>query len=321
MSADPTFALSMAVVAAAACLGVFHMLDVHEKEPAWAVALVTGLGLGGGVGAARLVEESFQQRPSGGALTACATMLLALAAGTAVFAVLGRERGWSELNGLMDGIVYGAAAGLGVALGGVFVDELDGTALTERLTDQTGAYALVWDSIRSTISHGLAGALIGAGIGAAFEARQRRYRWVLPPAGVVVAVVVHYVYLTLATRTEFFAHELVALLVPAAIVGVTIWQGLTSERDALRELEGEPATVVTPQELATLRSPATLRREYMRHFGAGDLETWERSRALRNRQLQLALTKRSLAGNPREEPATEPLRRSIEEIRATLRRT
>jgi hypothetical protein len=324
MSTDPTFALSMAVVAAAGLVLVFHLVDVNEKEPAWAVGLMVLLGVGAGVASANLVEGEFRRDFLGVSLSAEAATFIAIALGVAAFRGLRPSRGWSELNGLIDGVVYGAAAGLGVAVGSILVDELDGSALLTRLADRTGAYALVWESVRETLYQGLFGAITGAGIGAAVEAQHTRRRVLLVLAGAGAALAVQYCSKWISDDTWFpsgSAGEVVALLLPAIVVAAAVRYGLGREREALTELEEEVARgVVTREDIASLASPRALRRAYLRSFRNGDLERWETLRSLHNRQLQLALAKRRAGEDVADSPELAALRDSIRALRKKLGR-
>jgi RsiW-degrading membrane proteinase PrsW (M82 family) len=316
---DPTFALSMAVLTAAAMILVLHLVDVNEKEPAWAVGLMLALGAVTGWASASLAEGEFRRDLLGAPASAEAATLLAITLGVIVFQALRVTRKWSELNGVIDGVIYGAAAGLGVALGSILVDEIDGTALAVRLADQPGAYELVWESMRETLYQGLFGAIIGAGIGAAAEAARPHRRAALAAAGPVIALVVQYCSEWIRNDTSFASGSVrqgVALLLPVGVVTAIVLLGLSREREALVELQAEvKGGVVTDEDLEALASPRVLRRDYLRSFGNGDLERWEALRSLHNRQLQLALAKRR-TGETTEEIVA--LRKSIRALRARL---
>jgi hypothetical protein len=318
MSTDPTFALSMAVVTAAAMLAVFHVADVNEKEPGWAVGLLLMLGFGTGVASANLAEGEFRREFLGAPASAEAATLAAILLGLAVFRVLRSTRGWSELNGVIDGVVYGAAAGLGVALGSILVDELDGSALVARLADQPDAFALVWESMRETAYQGLFGAITGAGIGAAVEATRWGRRVLLALAGPTAALTVQYLSEGIrgdASSAPASPRQWLALLVPVVVVAGIVMYGLRRESQALRRLAQDDATVITAEEYSSLTRPRALRKEYLRLFGSGDLEKWDAQRSLHNRQLQLAMAKRRAGGDTEE---TEALRDSIVDLRQKL---
>jgi hypothetical protein len=82
-----------------------------------------------------------------------------------VLGAVARWRGWSEVNGLLDGVVYGAAAGLGTATGAAFTLELlVGASPVGR--SPSGGATLAGVTL-SGLAQGLFGAIIGAGFGAA----------------------------------------------------------------------------------------------------------------------------------------------------------
>src|SRR4051794_32860624 len=125
MAAHPTLALTLAVIVAAVYVVVLRLIDINEKEPMWALGLLLGLGTMAGallplIVTSPTLEIGFRLP----ALAEETAKFVALAAGIALLAVIGRMRGFSEVNGVGDGIVYGAAAGLGFAVGDALTDQL-----------------------------------------------------------------------------------------------------------------------------------------------------------------------------------------------------
>ena len=145
--ADPTFALALAVVLAAVYLLVLRAVDANEKEPVWALGVLL---LAGALAGALLPlvaggDEAALGRPEG-ALVVEPARFAAIALGLVAVEAISRLRGWSELNGLLDGLLYGAAAGLGVATGEAFVRELSTPAAIEALTGGLGPLDTLWRS-------------------------------------------------------------------------------------------------------------------------------------------------------------------------------
>jgi hypothetical protein len=322
VSTDPTFALSMAAGAAALLIFVFHLADVNEKEPAWAIGLMLLLGAATGVVSANVAEGEFRREFLGAPVSAEAATLAAIALGLVAFRAIQGGRSWSELNGLIDGVMYGAAAGLGVALGSILVDELDGSALAARLANQPDPGTVVWESMRETLYQGLFGAITGAGIGAAVEAGGRARRVFLVVAGAATALAVQYLSELIredATSAPVSVGQWIALSVPAWVVVAILVVGLGRERAALNELRSEVGTgVVTEEEYSALTDPRERRKQYLALFGAGNLEHWEALRSLHNREVQLAMAK---CRRPVDDEEVGALRESIGGLRKKLEST
>jgi hypothetical protein len=322
VSTDPTFALSMAAVAAALLIFVLHLADVNEKEPAWAIGLVLLLGAATGVVSANVAEGEFRREFLGAPVSAEAATLAAIALGLVAFRSIQGGRSWSELNGLIDGVMYGAAAGLGVALGSILVDELDGSALAARLANQPDPGTVVWESMRETLYQGLFGAITGAGIGAAVEAHGRARRALLVVGGAGTALAVQYLSELIredAASAPVSVGQWLALSLPVFVVVAILLAGLTRERAALDQLGHEVRTgVITEEEYSSLTDPRGRRKQYLAMFGAGNLERWEALRALHNREVQLALAK---CRRPVDDEAIDALRESIGDLRRKLEST
>ena len=102
-----------------------RLLDLNEREPLWAVLLLFGLGfLASGLLGLVVPRSTLIFSALRGATLQEVAKFTALCLGLVVLWIAGRVRGWSELHGPMDGIVYGAAAGLGFAVGETLVREL-----------------------------------------------------------------------------------------------------------------------------------------------------------------------------------------------------
>ena len=119
------YALSLAVVVAAIYLALVRFMDLNEKEPLWAVGLLFALGAVSAV-VLPLLSGSVVLELSTiwGPVAEEAAKFVAFAAGAIALGMVARSRGWSEINGLMDGVVYGTAVGFGYATGEAFVREL-----------------------------------------------------------------------------------------------------------------------------------------------------------------------------------------------------
>lgn len=294
-SGDSGYALAVALVIAFIYLAVVRALDLNEKEPLWAIGMVLGIGALAGVTLYLTVSSTVLELSLwGGVLAKEVTKALALAAAFAVLGAIARMRGWSEVNGVLDGIVYGATAGLGLAVGAVFVREMlvGGSIVGGQAGGGLTTLAL------SGMSEGVFGAIIGAGFGAAVEARERISAIALPLLGLVVAVVAHVGYEFMRTGASLSAAGVAlkwtSLLLPVALLAVAVVYSIVREKRAIaEELADEAgAGVVSAEELALLRSFTSRRSAYLRHLMKGDINGWSTLRELHNRQVQLALTER-----------------------------
>ena len=322
VTAGGGYALSLAVVVAAIYLAVVRFMDLNEKEPLWAVGLLFVLGAMAAAILPLLVSSAvLELTVLWGAAAEEAAKFVAFALAAAALAAVARSRGWLEINGLMDGIVYGTALGFGYATGETFVRELAfGGTLGPAAA--VGPFATLWTTALSGLSDGLFGAIIGAGFGAAVGARSASQRIGYPIAGLIGAIVAHAAYTLLAEGNSLGSAALtrtwVALLIPIVFVVAVAAYALTREKRAIREeLAAEAETgAVSDEDLATLRSFAARRSAYARAFMRGDFDGWLAMRELHNRQVQLALAKSRASGesDPERQAAAEA---EVEQLRAS----
>jgi RsiW-degrading membrane proteinase PrsW (M82 family) len=328
LSADSSFALALVIVVALVYLLVLRLVDMNEKEPLWALALCLGLG---GVAAAlsiAIVGGAFQSTAIGDALTDEVAKFAAMLAVLAIFNGVAGLRGWSEINGVMDGVVYGAAIGLGFAVGEAFVYQL--TFGGSAIAASPSGWTALWTTVLHGLRHGLFGAVLGAGFGAAANARTDGQRVLYPIVGLIAAIVVHAAHSWIATGQaagdQGEARYWIGLLIPIVIVLGLMISSLGKERKTIRaELDDEVASgVVTQSDLALLESTGRRRSAYLAHLGKGDFDGWQALRTLQNRQVQLALAKKRAAAatdldqKARAEMEVERLRASVVALRSAV---
>lgn len=298
MSSDPLFAISVAVLVAAVYLVVLRLIDPNEKEPLWALALMLFIGVISCAIVVASVDPEFRSLSIVGAsLTAEVTKFVAIAIGLAALEGVARLRGWSEFNGVVDGVIYGAAAGLGYAVGVVLVRELSIGSSVKDLIDASGPFETLWTNAVFGLREGIFGAIIGAGFGAALSGRGGALRRGLPLAGLMVAFAAHVGYFEFSDGDSISGGDLrpiVALLLPVALIAILMIHALARERSAIAEELADEADsgTVTEDELRLLRSPGRRRAAYLRSITSGDVDGWFALRALHNRQVQLALVER-----------------------------
>lgn len=198
---SPTFLITFAVIQTIVFLLLIRFLDLYEHEPLASVALVA---LWGAVGAAAIaaalnpvvrellpedVDEVF-----GSAIAA--PIVEEIAKGIALLAAFGLSAwaharyGFKRLSGLTDGIVYGAAIGLGFA----FTEDIHYlmVAAASDLGEGASVFALRRDFLgMGMLHHALFSAAVGAGIGLAAWSRSVFARVAYATLGLVLGMLLH----------------------------------------------------------------------------------------------------------------------------------
>lgn len=283
--------------------GVVRLIDMNEKEPLWAMGMLFALGGAAGLILPWIVSPgTLDLTVLPGASLREVARFGAIAIGIGVLFLLGQWRGWQEFNGTMDGIVYGACAGLGFAVAAELRSEVlfGSVPLPGHPPGLLSGFGTI--ALRG-LSDAVFGAIIGAGIGAASEARAPAARASLPLAGLVGAVAADaaYVHLahgnSLAGSSGMLRHQ-IALSLPLLAIAVIAFTALRSERRAIDEqLPSEAAEgAVTPEDLTLLQSVVKRNALHLRELMRGHLRRWYGLRELHNRQVQLALVKAKAAG-------------------------
>ena len=323
--------LALAIAVAILYLAVIRFLDMNEKEPLWAIGLLFSLGAVAAVVLSLLVSSpTLELTVLPASFAEEAAKFVAIAGGVAALTAMGRLRGWSEISGLMDGLVYGAAAGLGFSTGQVFIQRL---LFNQTFTPgfEPGPLSVLWTTALVGLADGIFGAIVGAGFGAKAQARSSIERVGYPIAGFLGAVLAHAGYLVLSRGNALggpsaLLRAWLALLFPLLFIVVVAGYAWIQERRTIRkELADEVQTgVVTQEEIAILLSVTTRQFLPLKALLRGDYRTWAGLRSLHNRQVQLALAKRRsvLARDEKHHAASETevghLRNSILEIKQAL---
>ena len=341
------YALLQAVIAVLAV----RFLDVYEREP---IGLVAVMFLWGAIGAAVLASignELLQgelardvNRVYGPAISA--PVIEELAKGIALLiAFFGsrwayRRFGLFEFDGVTDGIVYGAAIGLGFA----FTEDLFYFFREARLAGVGDALDVFVDRRDffgpATLRHAIWTATFGAGLGLATTSR----RWIgkvgWPLLGLLLAMLMHAVNngltpILLSIKYGFqTTYEYFAVGVPVDLaermdataasaedtlriiswvyvvlffVGIAVW--LRHQRRVIaQELEPEVEAGLITEEEARVAASFGRRSLYeLRQARAGDLEAAQRTSRLCRELAELAFTKHRLRGL--EDPHREVERR------------
>jgi hypothetical protein len=299
---DFTLVLSFSLAVILVQVGVLLLIDVNEKEPLWALLALIWLG------AVSAAVASLAVAPVtsgiGIALASQVAKLAAIAAGFGLLALVGWRRGWFELSGIVDGAIYGAAAGFGFAVGDALLrDTFTGTiGVTSELQvpDQTTFLELLWMTVQSSLVEGALGALLGAGVAGAILGPGRLRRFVLPPAALAIAVGAHWVFGALALEDfqvgpSISVASAVAILALLGLAGVVFARGLSEESAAIdSQLRSESTEVASVEERGALARPGRRLSAQLGKLVSGDIERLLADRALQNRQVRLALVKQRL---------------------------
>jgi hypothetical protein len=295
----PSAAIFTIVGVTVVYLLVIRFMDLNEKEPFRGIALLFGLGAAAGLALPYVADTpTLELNRVLGPLLVELSKFGALAIGLALLGAAGRRRGWAEMGGLMDGIVYGAAVGFGFAAGAAIFREL--TFRSETLTSLNSPITFAAIALFG-LSEGLFGAVMGAGFGAAVTG-SKFGRGFAVTAGLGLAILFHIVFAIVARGNALagsagYTRHVLALAIPVVFVIGVVVVALTRERRALREnlADEAEAGVVTRDEFELLGKFVARRALYLRRFLSGDLAGWRAQRALHNRQIQLALAEARLS--------------------------
>jgi hypothetical protein len=290
------------VLIAGVYLFVVRLIDMNEKEPWWAMAMLFVLGAGASIAVLSLVPASVTELSSlGSGVTKAGAKFLAIGAGVGALVLYGQRRGWEEFNGTMDGIVYGTCGGFGFGIGEQLVHELRFGALALPGADP-GFFSGFGTRFFGGLSDGVIGAMIGIGFGAAAELRSPILRAVLPFAGMLAGIAGEIAYFTLRYGNSLgdsgALRASVALYLPLLAIALIAAYALVSERRTIAsQLPGEAQVgTVSAEDLAALGSVVRRQSTYLQALASGSIGRVFTLRSLHNLQVQLAFIKRRAEG-------------------------
>ena len=340
----------VAAACAAACvpttaagLLVVRRLDRNEKEPwllvlvatVWGAIVSTSLAFWGEALWDLLFTSSFVPGPAADAAGAySAGIFEELAKGTAVLLLYLVMR--DEFDDVVDGIVYGAAVGLGFnfmeSVG--YMTHVYAILAPEGSGVATAAVQWYWRQVIGLfLGHAAYTALVGAGIGVARQLPRLRQRVVVIACGFLAAVAAHFAWDAWQTLTLSGAQGAAAQLLLAhtrylfmvgpfvAVLLVLLAMGLELEGAALtRHLEEEAAGglgAVRPAEVRVLMSPRQRFRARMAALAHGGPGAYLRLSRLQTAQLHLAMERWHRERREIDEPlaAEEALRERVLALR------
>ena len=339
---------SVAAICAAACvpttaIGLFvvRRLDRNEKEPwrlvlvafAWGAIVATSMVIWGESLWSAIAERLLVPGPGLDASTAFSAGLLEeLAKGVAVLLLFLVMR--NEFDDVVDGIVYGAAVGLGFNF-------LESVAYMTNLysiftPDGIGGYAagFQWYSrqvLGLFFGHATYTALIGAGIGVARQLPGRRQQVIAVASGFLIAIAAHFSwdawvqFFPIESSTlglvEIHLRTLIMTGPFTALVIALLLSGLRYEGQALAQQMQKEADVgagaIVPAEIPILTHPWRRFGERMQALGRRGTRGYLALSRLQTAQLDLVMERWHRERQEIETPleAEDELRRRVIELR------
>jgi RsiW-degrading membrane proteinase PrsW (M82 family) len=345
----------VAAICAAACLpttafGLFvvRRLDRNEKEPwrivlvafVWGAVVATSMVIWGESLWSAIAERVLVPGPGlDASLAFSAGLLEELAKGVAVLLLFLVMR--NEFDDVVDGIVYGAAVGLGFNF-------MESIAYMTHLyaiysPDGVGAYAagFQWYSrqvLGLFFGHATYTALIGAGVGIARQLPGRRQKVIAIVSGFLIAIAAHFSWdawlaffpiessdlglIEIHLRTLIMTGPFTAAVLALLLSGIRIESQALSQQFRKEAAEGSGA--ILPQEAEILASPWRRLTQRLRALRMGGVRAYLALARLQTAQLDLAMERwhreRQEIDTPLE--AEHELRQHVIELRrkATLSR-
>ena len=310
----------VAAISALACLPttafalfVVRRLDRNEKEPwrlvmvafAWGAIVATSMVIWGESLWTAIAEQTLVPGPGLDASSAFSAGLLEeLAKGVAVLLLFLIMR--NEFDDVVDGLVYGAAVGLGFNF-------MESIAYMTNLyaifsPEGVGGYAagFQWYSrqvLGLFFGHATYTALIGAGIGIARQLPNPRHKVIAIVSGFLIAIAAHFSWdawlaffpiessalglLEIHLRTLIMTGPFTAAVVVLLIAGIQIEARALADQFRKEAADGDGA--ILPPEVEILSSPWRRFTERMRALGRGGLRAYLALARLQTAQLDLAM--------------------------------
>lgn len=304
---------------------VVWWLDRYEKEPwgllaatfVWGAIPAVVLSLMGecvlGIPFAGLFDEATAQLVSGGVVAPIIEEIAKAVAIALVFLIFR-----SEIDGMLDGIVYGALVGFGFGM-----TENALYFLGALMEGDVGHWLIVvfTRTVIFGLNHGLFSGIVGMGFGYAAVARSRWRRWAAPFVALAVAVWVH----ALHNVTVSLAAE---MCWPIVISLATDWGGaiillimvlLSWDREKAwitRELRDEvSAGTLSQDDYETTALYGRRAAAQWRALSSGGLAGARKVRKYHQMATELAFAKRRL----RDAPGDQAGERTVSRLRAEIR--
>jgi RsiW-degrading membrane proteinase PrsW (M82 family) len=231
-----------------------------------------------------------------------------------------------EFDGVIDGIVYAAMAGLGFAMTeniqyyGKAVMEHGGGGLT---------LVFILRGALAPFSHPMFTSLTGIGLGLARQTRNTAVKWIAPPLGLMAAISMHSIWngSGVIFGGGAFILTYILIMIPAFfILLVVIILALRREGQIVREYLDPDfrAGLLTQQEYNQLGSVSGRMGASFNAFSRGGFGHWQAARRLNQTASELAFHRNRVArgiaaADAREREAA--YRRALEDLLRQLRNT
>lgn len=255
----------------------FLWLDRYEPEPTrylifcfgWGAFVATLVALGVNTGAAVLLDAAGLSEEIVAVAVAPVIEEIGKALPAALLLMISRRRG---LSGITDGIVYCGLSATGFAMveNILYLGGSGWRAGLEEAGPATGLFNLLLvfaaRILMSGFAHPLFTAATGVGLGVAARTTSTAVRWLAPLVGLVVAMLLHAAWNTMAVLTAvlmqplLFLYGYVGVMMPIffGMVGLAIWLRAREGQITQRTLpDYVRAGWLTPPEVAALRSLGT----------------------------------------------------------------
>jgi RsiW-degrading membrane proteinase PrsW (M82 family) len=292
----PAFLVTFALIQAVVFLLLIRFLDLYEREPLSVLALMAAWGATGAVALSLAgnaivlgllppaLEKTFGSAVAG-PLVEEAAKGLAVVVAFSLSWWAARRFGLLELEGLTDGMVYGAAVGLGFA----FTEDLlylFSVAGEQGLGVGLSEYASRVDFFGvGQLGHAVYTAAFGAGLGLATWSRSWRGRLGFPLLGLVAAMLMHAVHNGLPSFALAWRYGLENAA--AAMAGRSLPGDLFAQMQATAEWANTASKVADYAFVAVFVALAVLWLLYQRRVIRDELEEEARAGFLHHEEWEL----------------------------------
>jgi RsiW-degrading membrane proteinase PrsW (M82 family) len=292
----PAFLVTFALIQAVVFLLLIRFLDLYEREPLNALALMAAWGATGAVALSLAgnaivlgllppaLEKTFGSALAGPLVEEVAKGLAVVVAFSLSWWAA-RRFGLLELEGLTDGMVYGAAVGLGFAFTEDLLylfNEADEQGLGVGLSE----YASRVDFFGvGQLGHAVYTAAFGAGLGLATWSRSWRGRLGFPLLGLVAAMLMHAVHNGLPSFALAWRYGLENAA--AAMAGRSVPGDLFAQMQATAEWANTASKVADYVFVAVFVALAVLWLLYQRRVIRDELEEETRAGFLHHEEWEL----------------------------------
>jgi RsiW-degrading membrane proteinase PrsW (M82 family) len=359
---EPELYFVYALLEATLFLLVFRLFDLYEREPLSVLALMAVWGGTIALALAVIGNAAFDRslpRPVDAVFGAAITAPIveesakgaALLAAFLVSSWANKRYGLLKFDGLTDGLLYGAAVGLGFA----FVEDIlyfVNSSYLHGVGAGMKVFLLRTSFLKlNMLLHPLATGAFGAGLGLATWSRTRLGRFGFPVIGLTVAMLTHAVWngfdelvlvhrygwnktsawFTTGVDSELAArmertfthadqifHIVWYVFIGLWILAVALW--LRHQRNVISLELGDEVRwgTLSRSELDQLLHSLERSRSYWRLLLAGRFEEWRLSRRLHSELVELAFLKWRLGGEPAGESQLSRRRHGIASLRSEL---